>query len=158
MSAADALGRLQAGSYERAAGAIRRSWPPEAAMTPAQLETYLLERRYCVLATTTRRDRAQARPVAFIVVAATFWFATVAGARLRNVTRMPWASIVVADGDGGSHRAVVADGPAVIVEQPPESLLAVWEERHGSRPEWAAAWFTVKPERLFSYRAEAAPD
>ena len=158
MSAADELGRLQAGSYERAAGAIRRSWPPEAAMTPAQLEAYLLERRYCVLATTTKRDRAQARPVAFIVVGATFWFATVTGARLRNLRRTAWASIVVADGDGGCHRAVVADGPAVIVEQPPESLLAVWDERHGSRAEWAAAWFTVEAERLFSYRGAEAPD
>jgi nitroimidazol reductase NimA-like FMN-containing flavoprotein (pyridoxamine 5'-phosphate oxidase superfamily) len=157
MSSADALGRLQEASYDRAARAIRNSWPREAAMTPAQLAAFLGERRYCVLATTTARDRAQARPVAFTVAAATFWFATVAGARLRNVRRTPWASLVVADGEGDSHRAVIADGPAAIAKQPPESLLALWEARHGSRAAWASAWFTVEPERLFSYRAAGAP-
>ncbi|MDQ6819965.1 MAG: hypothetical protein M3076_06450, partial [Actinomycetota bacterium] len=34
---ADALIELQEASYERAGGALRRSWPPESAMDAAQL-------------------------------------------------------------------------------------------------------------------------
>jgi hypothetical protein len=46
----------------------------------------------------------------------------------------------------------VVDGPALVVDRPTEELLAAWEERHGSRADWAAAWFEVRPARLFSYR------
>jgi nitroimidazol reductase NimA-like FMN-containing flavoprotein (pyridoxamine 5'-phosphate oxidase superfamily) len=148
---AEALGRIQDASYEQAGRAVRASWPPESAMDPAQLAIFLDERRYCVLATTTAEGHALARPVAFTVLGAAFWFATVAGDRLRNLERMPWASLVVAEGDRGLHRAVAADGPASIVEQPPEELLAAWEARHGSRADWASAWFEIGPTRMFSY-------
>jgi len=150
---AEALGRIQDASYERAGPALSGSWPPETAMDTAQLVSFLDERRYCVLATTTAEGHAQARPVAFTVLGASFWFATVAGDRLRNLERMPWASVVVAEGDRGSHRAVAADGPTSIVEEPPEELVAAWEARHGSRADWASAWFAVGPARLFSYCA-----
>jgi PPOX class probable F420-dependent enzyme len=149
---ADALARLQEASYERAAAAVRGAWPPESAMDPAQLAAFLTERHFCVLATTTPKGRPQARPVAFTVLGDVFWFATGAGGRLRNVERTPWISFVIADGDRGSHRAVVVDGPARIVEEPPDELVAAWEERHGSRAGWAAAWLEVRPRRLFSFR------
>jgi nitroimidazol reductase NimA-like FMN-containing flavoprotein (pyridoxamine 5'-phosphate oxidase superfamily) len=152
----EALMRVQEASYLRAARALSSSWPRESAMDAAQLESFLGERRYCVLATTTARGHAQARPVAFTVLGASFWFATVAGSRLRNLERTPWASVVVTDGEGNSHRAVAADGPATIVEHPPEALLAAWEARHGSRAAWASAWFEIEPARLFSYRASEA--
>jgi hypothetical protein len=86
-----------------------------------------------------------------------FWFATVAGPRLRNLERTPWASIVVAEGDAGEHRAVAVDGPATIARQPSEQLLAGWEARHGSRAEWAAAWFEIQPARLISFSAKNEP-
>jgi len=66
---------------------------------------------------------------------------------------MPWVSVVVEDGDGNSHRAIAVDGPVRIPDDPPERLLDVWEERHGSRAEWAAAWFELTPRRLASYTA-----
>jgi hypothetical protein len=78
----------------------------------------------------------------------------VAGARLRNLERTPWASVVVSEGDAGEHRAVAADGPVTIIREASEQLLAVWEARHGSRAEWAAAWFEVRPTRLISYSAK----
>jgi len=121
-------------------------------MGAPELAEFLAGRRFCVLATTTPKGRPQARPVAFTVLGSTFWFATGAGGRLRNVERTPWISLVVAEGERGSHRAVVVDGPARIVERPPDELLAPWEERHGSRGGWADAWLDVRPARLFSYR------
>jgi len=147
----DPLGRIQAASYERADRALAGSWPRDQAMDDETLRAFLQERRYCVLATGSPRGRAQARPVGFLVVGGVFWFATVAGGRLRNLERTPWASVVVSEGEGDAHRAVAADGPVTVHREPPPGLLALWEERFGSQPEWAAAWLELRPERLFSY-------
>lgn len=146
----EALARIQEGAYEQAGRGLRSSWPPESAMGPAELAAFLDARRYCVLATTTAKGHAQARPVAFTALGASFWFATVAGDRLRNLERTPWASAVVSEGERGVHRAVVADGP-VTLAAPSEELLAAWEARHGSRADWASSWFELTPARLFSY-------
>jgi len=94
--------------------------------------------------------------VAFTVFGASFWFATVAGSRLRNLERTPWVSLVVEAGDPGDHRAVVVDGPATIADMPSEQLLEAWVARHGSRADWASAWFKVQPTRLLSYSAKRA--
>jgi predicted nuclease with RNAse H fold len=148
------LDTLQEESYGEAAESLRRSWPRDRQLRGGELERFLDERRYCVLATTTRRALPQARPVAFVVLGGSFWFATVAGARLRNVRRTPWVSVVVSEGEGDAHRAVVADGPVTVHEQPPAEVLAEWRARHGSEPDWAAAWLELLPERLFSFAAE----
>ncbi|MGH3261723.1 MAG: hypothetical protein ACRDNS_06990, partial [Trebonia sp.] len=55
------------------------------------------------------------------------------------------------DGDRGSHRAVIVDGSVTVFELPPGEIIDAWATRHGSRAEWAAAWFELRPHRLFSY-------
>jgi nitroimidazol reductase NimA-like FMN-containing flavoprotein (pyridoxamine 5'-phosphate oxidase superfamily) len=145
------LARVQAASYERAGTALVGSWPQEQAMDDDTLRQFLEERRYCVLATASPRVQAQARPVGFAVFAGAFWFATVAGGRLRNLERSPWASVVVSEGEGQAHRAVAADGPVTVHAEPPTGLLARWEQRFGSSPDWAVAWLELPPARLFSY-------
>ena len=147
----DPLGRIQAASYERADRALAGSWPRERAMGDKTLRGFLDERRYCVLATGSPRGRAQARPVGFLVLGEVFWFATVAGGRLRNLERTPWASVVVTEGEGDTHRAVAADGPVSVHREPPPGLLPLWVQRFGSEPNWAVAWLELRPERLFSY-------
>lgn len=149
----DALIRIQENSYQRAGSSVARSWPQESVMGADQLRSFLEGRRYCVLATTNRQGHAVARPVAFTVLGASFWFATVTGARLRNLERLPWVSTVIEDGDGDSHRAVAVDGPVTVSGAAPEPLLDAWAARHGSRAAWAAAWFELRPERLLSYAA-----
>lgn len=148
-----ALHGVQEASYRGADGALRGSWPAEQAMDAVELDRFLDERRYCVLATTTGKGRPQARPVAFTVFEDSFWFATVAGGRLRNLERTPWVSVVIAYGEGDEHRAVAADGPVALFLELPEGLLDLWEERFGSRAEWAVVWFELRPERLYSYDA-----
>ncbi len=150
---ADELAGLQAASLARADRALRNSWPAVRTMDAEELGAFLAERRYCVLATTTARGRAQARPVGFTFHGEAFWLATVAGGRLRNLEREPWASLVVSEGEGDTHRAVAVDGTVAIHERPPEELLAVWEHRFGSRADWAAAWLELSPRRVFSYSA-----
>jgi predicted nuclease with RNAse H fold len=154
--AADELVGLQQVSYERAEGALREAWPRERSMDASNLAAFLDECRYCVLATTTPAGRPQSRPVGFAVCGGVFWFATVAGGRLRNLGRTPWASVVVMRGEGDSHRAVAVDGPVILHEQPPEDVLAIWERRFGARPAWASAWVELRPARLFSHAAEPA--
>jgi nitroimidazol reductase NimA-like FMN-containing flavoprotein (pyridoxamine 5'-phosphate oxidase superfamily) len=145
------LHEIQAASYRRASGGILGSWPPERALGPVELASFLEERRYCVLATATARGRPQARPVAFIPFGDALWFATGASGRLGNLERTPWISVVVSEGEREQHRAVVADGPVTISDAPPEGLLDSWEDRFGSRADWAVAWFELRPERLYSY-------
>lgn len=148
------LARIQTESYEKGGSTLSESWPWERALDDDALRAFLEERRYCVLATTTPQRRAQARPVGFLVVGSSLWFATVPGPRLRNLEKTAWASMVVSDGEGSTHRAVVADGPITVHRQAPTGLAALWEERFGSRPDWAAAWLELRPRRLFSYSAE----
>lgn len=78
---------------------------------------------------------------------------TVAGSRLRNLEQTPWASIVIAEGDGSEHRAVTAGGTATITAAPSEEVLSNWAARHGSPADWAAAWFEIRPTRLVSHAA-----
>jgi nitroimidazol reductase NimA-like FMN-containing flavoprotein (pyridoxamine 5'-phosphate oxidase superfamily) len=150
-SGVDWLVHLQAESFARADSALRESWSLDRTMGAAELEAFLTEHTFCVLATTTGNGRPQARPVAFAVFGESFWFATVAGGRLRNVQRTPWVSVVISEGDGDRHRMVAVDGPVAVTADPPDGLLEHWEKRMGSQPEWARAWIELRPERLFSY-------
>jgi nitroimidazol reductase NimA-like FMN-containing flavoprotein (pyridoxamine 5'-phosphate oxidase superfamily) len=149
----NALARVQEDSYRRARQGVIGSWPRDSALSPVALGALLEQRRYCVLATTSPAGRPAARPVAFTVVGSSFWFATVAGARLRNLERTPWASVVIEEGDGEAHRAVAVDGPVTIVSGPPPGLLEIWRERHGSAPTWAVAWLELAPHYLVSHSA-----
>ncbi len=153
---ADAFAAIQEASYRRARRLPAESWPPTQAMDAGELGAFLDERRYCVVATATDRGRAQARPVGFAVWGDALWLATVAGRRLHNLRREPWASVVVSDGEGAAHRAVALDGPVTIHEHPPAAVLAAWEARFGSRPSWAAAWIELRPRRVFSHRGAPA--
>jgi general stress protein 26 len=151
MTTGAALHRIQQASYSRAGHGMRSAWPPEQAMSSDELGAFLDERRYCILATTTARGHPQARPVAFSAVGESLWFATGASGRLQNVERTPWVSVVVTDGDRGAHRAVTLDGPVTLVDEPPDEVLAQWEQRFDDRADWAVAWFELRPERVFSY-------
>ena len=152
----DALIRLQEASFARAKDGLRSSWPRESGMDAAQLRSFLDGHRYCA-GDDHRAATSRGPPGCVHCHRRSLLVSTVAGPRLRNLERTPWASIVVADGDAGEHRAVAVDGPAAITREPSEQLLAAWETRHGSRAEWAAAWFQIQPARLISYAAKNKP-
>lgn len=158
------LAELQRRSYATARG-VRGSWPEADALDEAGLADLLGRHRYCVLATGRPNGRATAAPVAFVAQGGSFWFASVAGLRLRNLTATPWASIVVMEGggvggSGPAHRAVTAEGPTVLYEGDEfaaafEPLRDAWLARHGRPPDWAAALVELRPERVFSYAARS---
>jgi hypothetical protein len=129
-------------------------------MDSLRLAAFLDSRSYAILATSRQDGRPQAAPVAFIVWNGAFWFASVRGARLRNLRTRPYASVVVMEGEGLSHRAVIAEGPVVLHEVRDETPIADgfrrrWAGQHGGAPVWAAAIIELHPDRLFSYDATA---
>jgi hypothetical protein len=155
---AEALAEIQERSYARAGPSIRKSYPRSRAMDGLRLAAFLDGRRYAIVATSRPDGRPQAAPVAFIVWKGAFWFASVRGARLRNLLARPYASVVIMEGEGLSHRAVIAEGPVVLHEIRDETSVADefrrrWSSQHGSVPVWAAATIELHPDRLFSYDA-----
>jgi general stress protein 26 len=154
-SDAQRLEAAQRASYARASPTVRGSWPPERAMDAAAIETFLGCHRYAVVATTRPDGRPQAAPLAFFVSAGSFWFASVAGQRLRNLEHRPYIAIVISEGDGAAHQLLMAEG-GVRLHPVTASLAAAWAERHDEAPTWAATMIELAPERLFSYQATAS--
>lgn len=149
----EAFERIQEESFARAGAGLRQSYPRRRAMDGPTLQAFLEERRYAVMATTRPDGRAHAAPIAFAVWRGAFWLASVEGARLGNLRARPYASLVIMQGEGDEHRAVIAEGPASLhaPESMPEELAGLWRERFGSLPGWAAALIELRPERIFSY-------
>jgi hypothetical protein len=155
----EALAAVQRRSYERAGAGLRRSWPEEDALDSPGLRDLLEGLVYAVLATARPDGRAHAAPIAFSVHEEAFWVGTVDGVRLRNLRAVPWASLVVTDGQrDGRHRALTAEGPVRLHEGPAfaaarQRLDDAWADRHGKPPDWAAAFVELRPERVFSHRS-----
>jgi Pyridoxamine 5'-phosphate oxidase len=99
-----ALAELQAASFERANEATKASWPPERRLSGEQLARVLSQRRYAIVASTRRNQRAHATPSSFVWHDGELWLPSVAGAvRVRNVEAIPWRSVVITEGDGEEH-------------------------------------------------------
>jgi general stress protein 26 len=152
--------RCSDSSYAVATSGLRSAWPEAKALGRDELAALLGRHRYCVLATSRADGRAHAAPVAFVVHDGAFWFATVAGLRLRNLTAHPWASLVVMEGDadsgevGRSHVALTAEGPITLhAIDNWRSFETEWLRRHNRSPTWASALAELRPVRLFSYAA-----
>jgi putative heme iron utilization protein len=153
MQQSDALAfeDIQRRSYAAASATVHASWPPECAMGAAAIRAFLQEHRYATVATTRPNGRPQASPLSFVVHDAQFWFAVVAGQRLRNLRHVPYVALVISEGDGdGRHRMMLAEGGAAV--QPVTDRLAqLWAEREGAPASWAEAIVSVTPDRVFSY-------
>lgn len=155
----EALLEAQRRSYERAGEGLRRSWPPADALGTDELRSILTDLVYGVLATARPDGRAHASPVAFSVEGEAFWIATVRGVRVRNLRAVPWASIVLSEGQReGAHRALTAEGPVRLHEGADFATARArldddWARRHGHAADWATAFVELRPERVFSHRS-----
>jgi hypothetical protein len=156
----DGLLAIQRSSFQRATPALLSGWPESDALTRDGLAALLERHRYCVLATSRADGRAHAAPVAYVVHDGAFWFATVAGLRLRNLAAHPWAALVVMEGDadvgevGQPHVALTAEGRTTLHELDDwRRFETEWLRRHADPPTWAAALVELRPERLFSHAA-----
>ena len=130
---AERLADVQRSSYERASGTVHASWPPGSAMDAQQIRRFLDDHHDAVVATTRPSNRPQVAPLGFLVYHGSFWFASVAGQRLKNLAHVPYLALVVSDGEEGEGRMMVIEGPAVLRDLTRE-IDALWTERHGSSP------------------------
>jgi len=158
----DRLLSIQRSSYAGATPRFREGWPEADALQHDELAALLDRHPYCVLATARADGRAHAAPVAFVIHDGAFWFATVAGLRLRNLKAQPWAALVIMEGDadvgevGQPHVALTVEGPVVLHPIDDWHLFETeWLRRHTDPPTWAVALAELRPERLFSHAARA---
>jgi general stress protein 26 len=152
--AARALGELQQASFERANAATRSSYPPERRMSGEQLVRYLDAPRYAVVATTRKDGRPHAALSGYLRVGSKLWLPTVAGsARASNLARQPALSIVVSDGAGPDHAAVIIEATAELVRRDalPVEVLAAYAARGEPAPDWADVFVAATPTKLLSY-------
>ena len=153
------LDQVQVRSYEAASAATLDSWPPEHALLPADLDSFLARKRYAVLSTARPDGRPHAVMIAFVVHQGRLWLPAMAGAvRTGNVLVEPSATLVVSEGEGDDHIAVVVEGEAV-VHQDPEALLDewlrdAWRDRFHSRlDDWIASVIELIPTKVLSHRS-----
>jgi len=111
---AAAFVEVQERSYARASPSILTSYPHSRAMDGPRMAAFLDSRRHAVCATSRRDGRPQASPVAFIIWNGAFWFASVRGARLRNLRARPYASVVI----------VLPSWAAALIEIRPDRLFS----------------------------------
>lgn len=148
------LQELQDRSFALASEATKTSYPDEHRMSGAALADYLARRRYLVMATVRSSGRPHAALSAFVFSNHRFWLPTMAGtARERNVRAVRAVSLVVAEGDGADHRAVLIEGSAEVLLEAEASAAHYWTQRHDKPPDWADSWIKVAPTKLFSYDA-----
>jgi nitroimidazol reductase NimA-like FMN-containing flavoprotein (pyridoxamine 5'-phosphate oxidase superfamily) len=151
--AAATWSRVQEDTFDRASAATRSAWPPESRMPGDQVERFLRQHRFGVVATGRSDGRPHAVPIAYHVRDAQVWLPTMQGSvRARNLVRQPWAVLVVSEGDGqteadpdGWHRMCTIEGTT--------KLLPVPETPAELRPlaTWANLWVCLDPVRLYTY-------
>ncbi|HET7174256.1 MAG TPA: pyridoxamine 5'-phosphate oxidase family protein [Nocardioidaceae bacterium] len=147
------LEELQRRSFANASAATRLAFPDGTRMSNQKLCDFLDGHRFAVVSTTRGDGRPHAVPASYIRRDATLWLPTVKGSvRERNVRRVPWLVLVVAEGDRDTHRMVMVEGPAGVVPAdavPPDVAAGMAEEP------WVSRWLRLTAERLLSYDGPA---
>lgn len=153
----DELARIQEASFARASPATAGAFPPERRMDAAALTAFLTGRRYGVLSTVRPDGRPHAAPTGYALVGARFVIATLAEAqRVQNIRHAPHCSLVVTEGEGHAHAAVIVEGTARLLAplEAPLEMRAPFRDAAGSFPGWVGLLITVTPERILSYAGE----
>ncbi|HEX6473005.1 MAG TPA: pyridoxamine 5'-phosphate oxidase family protein [Streptosporangiaceae bacterium] len=151
---ANELAELQERSFARGNAAVRSAFPAERRLAGDDLAAFLDDHRYAMVASTRPSGRPHAAMTSYLRSGAVFWLPTMTGtARARNVAAQPWLSLVIAEGEGDQHVAVMVEGPTEIVplDVAPAGLLDRMPD-----PTWVSCWLRLTPDRLFSYAAPGA--
>ncbi len=150
------LDSLQGSSFAAASPATLQSFPETSALTADEIDAFCDVMTYAVLSTTRPDGRPHAAPVGYLARGQRLWIASVAGAtRLRNLSHRPAATLVVTDGQGDSHVALIVEG-TVSLHLEPQPILDTWlrdawRERFGTDLNWARALIELDPTKVLSY-------
>jgi len=156
MGIGEFLANVQARTFASASAATRDSYPERSALDAEEMEAFVDRMTYAVLATTRPDGRPHASPVGYLPTADRIWMASVAGAaRLRNLSEQPAASLVVVEGTGDDHVALIVEG-AVRRHTDPTAILDdwlrdAWRDRYGTELTWAGSLIELEPTRVLSY-------
>ena len=141
------LEEIQDRTFARASAATLHAYPRERRLSGERLTGYLDRRSIGVVSSTRPDGRAHATPSSYLRRGATFWLPAFPGtARERNVRVAPWLVLVVTEGDGQEHVAVIVEGPGTVVA-PGEVTSAFGRS-------WVAAWLRLDAQRVLSYADE----
>jgi hypothetical protein len=148
----DSLDDVQDRTFAHATRATLRAFPRSRRLTGALLTGYLDRRSIGVISSVRPDGRPHSTPGSYIRRAATFWLPTFdATVRERNVSDTPWLVLVVAEGDGSEHIAVIIEGTATVVPAAgvPADVTAAFAKG------WARTWLRLDAERVLSYADES---
>jgi nitroimidazol reductase NimA-like FMN-containing flavoprotein (pyridoxamine 5'-phosphate oxidase superfamily) len=150
------LEQVQRRAMAAASAATKDSYPERSALEAEEIDEFVDRNTYAVLATTRPDGRPHAAPVGYLPTADRIWMASVAGAaRLRNLAQQPSATIVVMEGTGDDHVAIIVEG-TVTRHPDPEAILDdwlrdAWRSRYGTELNWAGSLIELEPTRVLSY-------
>lgn len=153
------LERLQSSSFAAANQATAESYPAGHRLSGRDLARVLRRKRYVSVATTRPGGRPHLAMSSFLLWDDELWLPATPGTqRSRNLRARPAASLLVSEGEGEDHVAILIEGEARIVPagEADIELAEAWTEKFGEFPQWAGEWIVVSPRKLFSYAAEAA--
>jgi pyridoxamine 5'-phosphate oxidase-like protein len=147
------LDEIQDRTFARASGATLRAYPRRRRLAGSLLTGYLDRRSTCVVSSTRPDSRPHSALSSYIRRDAAFWLPAVAGTvRERNLRAAPWLVLVVTEGDGADHIAVIIEGPAAVVAvaDAPGDVTAAFGKS------WVSAWLRLDAERVLSYADDTA--
>jgi Pyridoxamine 5'-phosphate oxidase len=142
------LDELQNRTFARAKAVTLRAYPRQHRLAGDHLTGYLDRHSICVLSSTRPDGRPHSALSSYLRRDATFWLPALEGTvRERNIRAAPWLVLVVAEGEGTEHTAVIVEGAAVVI-QPQDAPADVRAE---SAKNWVSAWLRLDAERVLSY-------
>jgi hypothetical protein len=147
---------VQARAMAAASAATKDSYPERSALDAEEIDAFVEECTYAVLATTRPDGRPHAAPVGYVPTDDRIWMASVAGAaRVRNLSEQPTATLVVMEGQGDEHVALIIEGtvrrhadPGPVLE---DWLREAWAARFGTELNWAGSLIELEPTKVLSY-------
>jgi general stress protein 26 len=155
-SPVESLEMVQVRSFAQASAATLASFPVEHALSGPELDGFLSERRYAMVATTRPDGRPHATMAAFRHRDGRLWLPTVAAAaRVRNISANPGITVIVAEGVGDEHVMVMLEGRAILHHDPEPIMTAwfreAWVAVYESDLSWAGRIIEVIPTKVLSY-------
>jgi nitroimidazol reductase NimA-like FMN-containing flavoprotein (pyridoxamine 5'-phosphate oxidase superfamily) len=156
VSIGEHLAGVQARAMAAASAATRDSYPEQSALDAEEIDAFVDRATYAVLATTRPDGRPHAAPVGYLPTDDRIWMASVAGAaRLRNLGDQPSATVVMMQGNGEEHVALIVEG-TVRRHADPEPILDewlrdAWRDRYGTDLNWAGSLIELEPTKVLSY-------
>ncbi|MHB2020276.1 MAG: pyridoxamine 5'-phosphate oxidase family protein [Candidatus Xenobia bacterium] len=145
---------LQEQSLARARPTTAQAHPREHRLAGTQIHEFLSNMGTLALATVSPAGLPHLTTNHFVVHEGVFWLPFMPGTvRELGVQQVPYASLMIAEGQATYYTMVVVEGPLELVASPSPEAMEAYVSKLGDGT-WASAWAAVQPRRLFTYQGE----